>query len=67
MQDKGVAPCAATPGHTGPAMRAGGRGTPRLGTVCGTFHEELCKVENGITFPDMALDLALDTGKGLEP
>ena len=24
-------------------------------------------MENGITFPSMALDLALDTGKGLEP
>ena len=39
-------------------------GKPRVKAVCGTFYEELCKVENGITFPSMALDLALDTGKG---
>lgn len=27
----------------------------------------VCKVENGITFPSMVPDLALDTGKGLGP
>ena len=67
MQDKGVAPYAATPGHTSPAMRAGRRETPRFGTACGTFYEELCKVENGINFPGMALVMALIRVQALLP
>ena len=56
------------PRRVTPARNAGREaGKPRVKAVCGTFYEELCKVENGITFPSMALDLALDTGKGLEP